>query len=320
ESPEFLLHSGDSRRRLACGWMVCLKTMLARLRRRLVVTLRRRPLLPFLLAATLAVDCVLLAVADLGVGAFHISFAFAQLGLLGLWAGQLRRRWKARSLGAIVAAVVASSSFASFEGVNEMFTIYLGFFAAVCFMTVATQYVARVRTTRDGHSTPDGRGEAPPLRFSIAGVLTATTIVAVLASLLRFIDVPLFPLWTAAVCLPLAVLPVITLRLLRRWRYSSVSAGAVMAVSFACGLCFVLLSGGPGGGSTPWLMATFMQGGVYLVWLFALRVRLHRLATVERAAPRLRVVAADDRSPVETDDGRHAPEPAKPVHPIDLEA
>lgn len=161
-----------------------------RYRRLIQRRLRRRPLLPFLLAATAAVGCVLpfaprgvtspIDVWDSLASYGALGFLIGLQGLAAIWLVSALRSWVVR----LAAAGAVIASFAWFVGRADRFEFasWASFFSVAlamqCVFVLLVKMALRWWRPRRGLSRRR-------LRFSMAGVLALMTAVAILAALGR---------------------------------------------------------------------------------------------------------------------------------------
>jgi hypothetical protein len=142
--------------------------------------LRRRPLLPFLLAATLAVDVVLAASLQASPNAAFIAgfgFLLGQIGLLAVWSLHTPRWIAQRLLLALGVTVIVGRWFLSTEA--EDIPWYTTFVLAIdCIVLAGFHWIRQRRKLL----------HTKRRRFGIGGILAWTTIAAVAIAALRSVD------------------------------------------------------------------------------------------------------------------------------------
>jgi hypothetical protein len=162
--------------------------------------LRRRPLLPFLLAATLAIDLVLHFVPidwekeSLG-GAVLLGFLAHQLGLLGTWITHARRGLLSRLGMSVVLLTLALLSMGSIpfrdpsnaKGVIEFFELVSsGIVQAIVFITMFASAIA-TGSVQFAHRLLDRRlANHSNRRFTIASLLWITLVITLLLGFGRY--------------------------------------------------------------------------------------------------------------------------------------
>lgn len=279
--------------------------MLDRIRRFLTATLTRRPLLPFLLAATLTLHLVL-AVRTAGRQA-AIGVLFAEFGLLGVWAGGLRCGWRRRLAMAAAAGLglcCLSASMGRSPPFAELMSVLFAYAAGVGVVTALSRLAGRMLWHR-GTLSPTG-----PTQFSIWGILSTTTGVALLFTLVRFMDFPGGdPVEMVLGCGALGLLPVTVAEIVRRVRPWLVAMGATLLASLACWGMFAAAVL-PRSQREEWLVIVLLHGLFYAVWMLGVRCRL------QPAGGKALAAAADEPPPAASSDATSLTGPAS----MDLEA
>lgn len=245
--------------------------MLKHAQRQLALTLRRHPLLPFLFLATLMVDLVLGA-NQRWDQIYTVSIAIAQAGLLGSWAGQLRRGWIAR---VIIAAVVLFliCAILAWDGPSDKWirlVSILSFYGlAIAVVTALCRVLGRAIKHLQGR-------EHDTIRWSIGGIFATTTFAAIVAALSRLADFPNRMLEISVVLGCWGLLVLVAVEINRRVSRSSLFVIAIMLFSFTCGILILFTASGQQYGSV-FFYGTICQGVLYSVWLIGLRFRGKRV-------------------------------------------
>lgn len=269
---------------------------------------RRRPLAPFLLAATLAVDAWMLAdvrgpgfmtlISEVGV---LVALA-GQAGLLGLWTAHRRRGWFLRWLVSVLACGLAAGALTREVSPSDWALVFVSL-TCVHALTVVGLAGGPIAKGLSGGSL---RG----LRFSVADVVGASTVVAFSAATLRWSGVP----WSAELFIPPAVAAGLTLAawwMTRLARVPWISAALHLAIYTTVGAYVATF------GHIVWegvVMALYLVAPLWLVtttWLVGLKVggdaRRRRRLRRDARAPRLALYSEPEPSPPE------APTPTLPT-------
>ena len=238
-----------------------------RLRRQLALTLRRRPLAPFLLAATVAFGFATAISSDQTIWG---SYAYGIAGLLGLWASQLRRGWIARLLiagGATTATAFIGLLRNSHSQFSRSLTILLLYMAMVTLACAVIRILISLRQPRDG------TGRSKPVRFSVMGLLAIMTFVAVVTPLLRLADLPPEVNLFAAIYAIWSTLPMIALLMTRTRLNAPLQAVGILGSAALVGWLFisVVLT------TDDYWWGTLLQGVFYMAWLLGLRVAMSKV-------------------------------------------
>ena len=233
-----------------------------RLRRRFVVIHRRYPLAPWLVLGT-----VFLLQACRDERDVAVCLLFAPGSLLAAQVKPPRRGWVRR----LAVAVVAGGSILFFfiHRYEPEVAILGGMNALVVAGVSLAGWAIRKWGVHLGLRNSDRR-----MQFSIRGMLTVTTLVAILAGLIRLFgdDIATFGLFLVWSVIPLAAV---------RWNRQQESwrsvLGRVMGLAFgiAClvGIFF----------EDDLFPGTLLQGVFYTAWLLGLRVRMGDIAPRRRA-------------------------------------
>lgn len=268
-------------------------------RRLLTRRLHRRPLLPFLLAATLAVEVVLL-VADLKFDRLEDDFSltvfaifgyrFGQLGLVSLWLVSSRRGWFGRLV--VAAAVVAwiarslesDDPFNSFADWATLLGATLLMQTIFCFLVVLREFWSRGdRLMRERR------------QFSVGGLLLAMTVSAAAAAASRGVVWRLFVDWNIvflACCeatFP-AMLWWALARTRRRW-FAVLVTFPLLLLGYSLSLSFVFEEGSP---SLEWTVYIAAQGAVILLWVLALRSQRQPITEEHGEREELTLLTSED--------------------------
>ncbi|TWT90976.1 hypothetical protein Mal64_13750 [Pseudobythopirellula maris] len=254
-------------------------------RRTLPERLGRRPLTPFLLAATVALDLVLVVLglnAETDDRTVYTGPLVAQVGLLAVWASSRRRGALVRfTLAAVGVVALTVLTIALHEGdFVALYGTWLGADFALAFLgCVAVRWVLGSGSRR--------RRMAPPRQFSIAGVLVVTTLTAVGASLAsrNVFGIVLGDLELLSVIATEAAMPPLCLALALRLRNPLVAllamVGMIAVLVLGCGL---VISAPTNGWRVPLLY--FAGQTVFLAaWLLGVRERGRRVLDFDEAQP-----------------------------------
>lgn len=278
------------------------------LRRRLY----RRPLLPFLLLATLVVDIVLIAAPEARLdeslwGAFAIGSITGQIALLAVWVLSFRRMWRVRMcialLSVVALAMLLRDTMWSEQGVM---LAYVACAFGSCLLSCGA--VLGVRTWWRG-----GASRRRKWRFNVGSMITTTTLLALGVTIAMHIDWDVMTqsdVWVAVALESLspAVVYAITLmtRSIRRAVY------AILAL-VALGAAVAALQPGPDSPFISWvtvIWAYYLYGvGAFLttsVWLLGLRVR-RRDVLGDEQEPVFPLPDASQRAGEESDEAVSAP-------------
>ncbi len=238
-----------------------------RWRRLIARGIRQRPLTPFLLAATVALNLMLVTKGGDLDDDFGLTTMVAQLGLLAIWAGQLRRYWAVRLFLAAIGVVALAFVWALGvqHALSEILTVFACYTLAVTGLNALCRLIGRLLTKRsDGHRHK--------FRFSIGGVLALTTTTAIAATLWRYRDLPKgetvelllgFGSW--------ALLPLLAWGVVRTARGLGLSILGVGAVGLLSAFSFSMLIRGADG--QEFFLLTFWQAFLIGLWLIGSRER-----------------------------------------------
>lgn len=264
-----------------------LEKSLQRWRRLIARRLRRRPLLPFLLVATLAINPVLSIVWQSAAGFSYeaVATAFAcvgcwsgQIGLLAAWLVSARRNWWGRlatGLGALLLLDVTLTQ--EPDSLATAATLTVAFFALQTALCLAPRLVAG----RWARRPTDLRRR---VHYSIGDVIVLMTVASAAAAGARFASWEAFDDEGAVfVLLPLATATTayaIALSLRNALAASAVCLGVSLAIAY--GSKFV--AGDP---SQVWVNLAFFvpQATIILVWMYGVRVRRRRVRRVATPPP-----------------------------------
>ncbi len=184
---------------------------------KLLAHLRRRPLVPLLLAATVCVDAVAwIVIPWIGISSLYeempwLALTCGQLGLLAMWSTWRRRFWLWRALIMIV-GVLAFGVLVDEPPSARAWTTFGGLYAGSIFL-ISLGVRLRVR-----HYQKSERPRSARLQFSVAFALALMTIVAVVSALTRGIDVSLLRLHIVALVLVEATVAGVCLGMTRKYR------------------------------------------------------------------------------------------------------
>lgn len=234
-----------------------------RCRRWIGVHFRRRPLLPFLLAATAMLNLAMLL---RDTGDLALSASIAECGLIGLWAGRLRGGWPMRLVLAPFGVFALAIMFAVTDrkAVGEVATVLGLYTVVIAAISVGVQVATRLVRRRFGE-----------VRFSLGGMLLGMTITACLVALLKFADFPGDdPIEMAIGFGSLGLLPLLAGAVAERVEDSLAAAAGIFLATFFAAICFYVgMGSGPSG---EWVPLIFSQGVIIGVWLLGVRSRGRR--------------------------------------------
>jgi hypothetical protein len=241
-----------------------------------------------LVAANVAVALLLATASELfdlrwpsWLSAVTLGIMFGQVGTVSAWlvhgGAHLSRRLVSAAICMPLWAILADGATGrgSFE---EWLTLLLIYSGSLC-LTLFVMRILRPRTTRDSASsrtTPDGKKRR--WQFSIASLFGVTTLVAVLAGALRWLDVPLHVLGELlTICLPLAVAAFVSFAATARIARPTIVLPLLAVVCPSAGV-FLSLTVANGNDMPLFVLLTAIQGA----WI-ALLVRVARVAETSDA-------------------------------------
>ena len=277
--------------------------MLTQAIRRLNLTVRRHPLLPFLLAATLALDLVLVAGADAWSPhsqgelwyvwyGLVLSTIVAQAGLLGLWAGQPRHTWPVALVAALIGSLVLPClwNWGSDPSHVEVSTVLAIYIAAIAVVIALIQL---------GRSLLVPNRRTQPVRFSVGTLIAVTTIGAIAAALARQAQAPRDDLLSLVSLFGCWGLIPVGAYIVARWTNKLVLAATSIALAtiISCALFAFLID------STldpQFYLPTLWQGIIIGAWTLGLKVRPQRgRRKAIDEPPTLSLHAPDDQAAAE---------------------
>lgn len=226
--------------------------------------LRRRPLLPFLLAAVFAVDAVI-ALQGLETSELGSGFLAAQISLLAIWITHTSRGLLLRTVIAFIVSVLvgvgtAYSPSDTFYGPQELFAIFAAVVSLLVSTSSATAAIVRTASRRLRPAKLQAKR-----RVTIAGILTLTFFVAILLATFRearlsVITDPLVVGLIVAGVLPTLWITAVFAFTTRGWPRT------VLAVAIPLAVTLPLLVTGAGKELSVFLSQTFFTGaGVTLL-------------------------------------------------------
>ena len=253
----------------------------------------RHLLLALLVAANVAVALLLATASELfdlhwpsWLSAVTLGIMFGQVGTVSAWlvhgGTHLARRLVSAAICMPLWAILAGSATrrGSYE---EWLTLLLIYSGSLC-LTLLVMRILRPGTTRNSASsrtTPDGKKRR--WQFSIASLFGVTTLVAVFAGVLRWLDIPLHALGELLmICLPLAVAAFVSFAATARVARLTMVVPLLAVVCPSAGV-FLSLTVANGNDMSPFVLLTAIQGA----WI-ALSVRVARVAETSVAPAEVR--------------------------------
>ncbi|MEM6328627.1 MAG: hypothetical protein AAF790_00105 [Planctomycetota bacterium] len=294
-------------------------------RRFLARRFRRRPLLPFLLAATLAVGSAVFGnKPDLAAWSTHgaawpafvfalLGFVFGVQGLLAIWLLSARRGWLPRSVLAAGYLPLMGWYIADDRPLAQWITFCAALFCGQVLWVAATRVMTRNRRSRNAL--------APPVfRFKVATVLVLMIVLACILAAARgaswlLLGYGVLP-WLLAVEL---YFPAVLLLIVSLGGRSARLAAVVLLIALAGYTAALSLIFDEGWFPINALCWNLSQAGVTLVWLLGVRSKARRganlldLATVQKPppGPPPKLHQPEDAEP--NDDGAGTAEAAGPI-------
>jgi hypothetical protein len=241
-----------------------------------------------LVAANVAVALLLATASELfdlrwpsWLSAVTLGIMFGQVGTVSAWlvhgGAHLSRRLVSAAICMPLWAILADGATGrgSFE---EWLTLLLIYSGSLC-LTLFVMRILRPGTTRGSASsrvTPDGKKRR--WQFSIASLFGVTTLVAVFAGALRWLDIPQDALGEALmICLPLTVAALVSFAAAARVARLTMVVPLLAVVCPSAGV-FLSLTVANGNDMPPFVLLTAIEGA----WI-ALSVRVARVAETSDA-------------------------------------